>query len=179
MASRRYIFVTLDMVEQHFTAKVAEFFRDYPDPLPDYQYLDGERGRGKLESALAEPRQTFGGQYLHRTIYDKAAALWRSATLNHPFIDGNKRMGFVCCLSFLSFNGYVVIAAQDEIVEACVAIAAGNPAPEVAELARWLQQNSISVDKLVRIGQIAGHDRFPAYWDLGVQVLNDLYGAED
>ena len=70
MPARHYRFVTIDMVEQHFTRKVADFFRDYPDPVPDYQYLDGERGRGKLESALAEPRQTFGGQYLHRTIYD-------------------------------------------------------------------------------------------------------------
>ena len=91
MASRRYIFVTLDMVEQHFTRKAAEFFRGYPDLLPDYQYLDGARGRGELESALAEPRQTFGGQYMHRTIYDKAAALWRSVTLNHPFIDAEER----------------------------------------------------------------------------------------
>ena len=63
--------------------------------------------------------------------FEPARSIWK--------IDGNKRMGFVCCLALLSFNGYVVIAAQDEIVEACVAIAAGNPAPEVAELARWLQ----------------------------------------
>lgn len=170
MPARRYIFVTLDMVEQDFTRKVAEFFRDYPDPVPDYQYLDGERGRGKLESALAEPRQTFGGQYLHRTIYDKAAAQWRSVTLNHPFLDGNKRMGFVCCLMFLLFNGYFIIAEQDEVEEACVAIAAGNPAPEVAELARWLHQNTITLDKLELLQRTMGNA--PAYWDLILRVLD-------
>ena len=168
MPTRRYNFVTLDMVEQRFTQKVAEFFRDYPDPVPDYEYLGGDRGRGNLESALAEPRQTFGGQYLHRTIYDKAAAQWRSVTLNHPFIDGNKRMGYVCCLMFLFFNGYIVIAAQDEVEEMCVTIAAGNPAPEVSELARWLRQNTIKLDKLARILR-----NVPPHWDLVAGVLDD------
>lgn len=182
MPPRHYIFVTLDMVEQHFTEKVADFFRDYPDPVPDYQYLGGERGRGMLQSALAEPQQTFGGQYLHRTIYDKAAALWRSATLNHPFIDGNKRMGFVCCLAFLSFNGYIVIAAQDAVEEKCVKIAVGNPAPEVAVLARWLQQNIISVDELVQrvsVGETVVNGRFPEYWDMVVRVLSEMSGIAD
>lgn len=102
MPSRRYTFITLDLVEQIFAETVVAFFRNYPDPVPNYQYLDGERGRGQLESALAEPRQTFGGQYLHRSVYDKAAVLWRSVTLNHPFVDGNKRMGFICRLTFLT-----------------------------------------------------------------------------
>ena len=102
MPSPRYAFITLDVVEQVFTETVVSFFRNYPDPVPNYQYLDGERGRGQLESAFAEPRQTFGGQYLHRSVYDKAAALWRSITLNHPFVDGNKRMGFICCLTFFN-----------------------------------------------------------------------------
>lgn len=177
MPSRRYIFITIEMVEQHFTEVVADFFRNYPEPAPVYQYLDGERGRGKLESALAEPRQTFGGQYLHRTIYDKAAGLWRSITLNHPFIDGNKRMGFICCLTFLAFNGYVIIAPQHEAEEMCVSIAAGNPAPEVATLAKWLRQNTITADKLRRLQQAA--ETNPEYWQLGVEVLNELTDAAD
>ena len=50
--ARQYQWVTAEMVEQHFTETVAEFFRSYPDPVPQYQYLDGLRGRGLLESAL-------------------------------------------------------------------------------------------------------------------------------
>ena len=96
---------------------VSDFFRDYPDPVPDYQYLDGDRGRGKLESALAQPRQSFGGQYLYHGLYEKAAALWCYLTLNHPFINGNKRMGLICCHIFLTLNGYALIAPQDEAVE--------------------------------------------------------------
>ena len=59
MPSRRYRFVTIDMVERSFAEAIAEFFRNYPDPVPDYQYLDRERGRGLLESALAEPTANF------------------------------------------------------------------------------------------------------------------------
>ena len=175
MPPRRYVFITIDMVEGILTETVAEFFRDYLDPLPDYRYLDGERGKGRLESALAEPRQTFGGQYLHRTIYDKAAALWRSITLNRPFIDGNKRMGFVCCLMFLAFNGYAVIAPQDKVEETCVAIAAGNPAPEVALLAGWLRKNTVTVDKLTRLLRIA--EARPDYWQFGIAALDELTNA--
>lgn len=172
MPARRYHFVTIAMVEENFTGTIAEFFRDYPDPVPDYQYLDGERGRGRLESSLAEPRQTFGGQYLHRTIYDKAAALWRSITLNHPFVDGNKRMAFVCCMMFLAFNGYVVIASQDEVEETCVAIAIGGPAAEVSMLSRWLRKNTIDAGKLVRLHGIFESD--PEYIRLALATLIDL-----
>ena len=177
MPSRRYIFITLDVVEHTLTETVVAFFRDYPDPVPNYQYLDGERGRGQLESALAEPRQTFGGQYLHRSVYDKAAALWRSVTLNHPFVDGNKRMGFICCLTFLTLNGYFIIAPQDEVEDVCVAIAAGSPAPAVPALARWLRRNTITMAQLARFQQtIAGN---PEYWRLCVEALDNLDDRAD
>lgn len=105
------------------------------------------------------------------TAYDKAGALWRSVTLNHPFIDGNKRMGFVCCIALLFLNGYFVIAAQDEVEDMCVRITAGNPAPEVAELANWLRQNTITLDKLARILRAMGNT--PSYWHLVGRVLDD------
>ena len=56
-----YKFLTIDHVEHTIAGMVSDFFRDYPDPTPAYQYLDGLRGRGKLESALAQPQQSFGG----------------------------------------------------------------------------------------------------------------------
>jgi death-on-curing protein len=52
----------------------------------------GIRDLGMLESALAQPRATFGGEDLHPTLLAKAAALGFSLALNHPFIDGNKRV---------------------------------------------------------------------------------------
>ena len=169
---RQYQWVTAEMVEQHFTETVAEFFRSYPDPVPQYQYLDGLRGRGLLESALAEPRQTFEGRYLHRTVFDKSAALWRSLTLNHPFVDGNKRMGFICCLMFLGFNGYFVIAQQDEVEEMCVFIATGGPAPRVADLSSWLRRNTIPVDKAVRLLTMLAAK--PDHWQLAQEMVQQL-----
>jgi death-on-curing protein len=165
------------MVEQHFTETVAEFFQDYEDPVPGYQYLGGEYGRGQLESALAQQWLTWNCRYVHRSIYDKAAALWRSLTLDHPFIDGNKRMGFLCCWMFLGFNGYYIIAPQDEIEEKCVLIAAGNPAPPVAGLASWLRKNTIPIDKAIRF--LSTMAALPEYWKLGVEVVSDLTGRTD
>lgn len=54
---------------------------------------EGIRDLGALESAIAQPRMTFGGEDLYPTIVDKAAALGFSIVMNHPFIDGNKRTG--------------------------------------------------------------------------------------
>lgn len=60
----------------------------------------GIRDLGALESALAQPRATFGGDDLHVTLVDKAAALGFSLILNHPFLDGNKRIGHAALETF-------------------------------------------------------------------------------
>lgn len=54
----------------------------------------GIRDQNLLESALAQPKATFGGQLLHSTIYEQAAAYLFHLTMNYPFIDGNKRTAF-------------------------------------------------------------------------------------
>ena len=61
----------------------------------------GIRDLGGLESALAQPRATFGGTDLHPTVIDKAAALAFSLTMNHPFVDGNKRVSHAAMEVFL------------------------------------------------------------------------------
>jgi death on curing protein len=66
----------------------------------------GIRDLGALESALAQPRATFGATDLHVTPIDKAAALGFSLIGNHPFLDGNKRLGHAAMETFLVLNGY-------------------------------------------------------------------------
>ena len=66
----------------------------------------GIRDMGLLESALAMPRASFGGIYLHGDIYAMAAAYLFHIVSNHPFVDGNKRTGTVAALTFLDLNGY-------------------------------------------------------------------------
>jgi death on curing protein len=64
------------------------------DQIESFGGSPGIRDQGLLESALAQPEATFGGEYLHSTIPDQAAAYLYHLALNHPFIDGNKRTAF-------------------------------------------------------------------------------------
>ena len=68
----------------------------------------GIRDIGLLESALAQPRATFDGNDLHPTVADKAAALGFALVANHPFVDGNKRVGHAAMEVFLVLNGYEI-----------------------------------------------------------------------
>jgi death-on-curing protein len=65
----------------------------------------GLRDFGALDSALAQPKATFGGEDLHSTLEDKAAALGFSLAQNHPFVDGNKRVAHAAMETFLMLNG--------------------------------------------------------------------------
>jgi death-on-curing protein len=69
---------------------------------------------GALESAVAQPRMTFGGEELYPTIIEKASALGFSLIQNHPFVDGNKRTGHAALELFLVLNGYELSATVDE-----------------------------------------------------------------
>lgn len=99
---------------------------------------DGIRDRGALESAVAQPMMTFGGHELYETIFEKAAALGYSLVLNHPFIDGNKRAGFLAMDTFLRLNGFHIGATVDEGEQMILRIAAGESSRE--ELIAWLQR---------------------------------------
>jgi death on curing protein len=74
----------------------------------------GIRDKGLLESAVARPMATFGGEDLYKDIYSKASALGHSILLNHPFIDGNKRTAFTSMDLFLQENGLIISADDDE-----------------------------------------------------------------
>jgi death-on-curing protein len=74
----------------------------------------GVRDLGALESAIAQPRATFGGEELYPTIIEKASALGFSLIQNHPFVDGNKRAGHAAMETFLVLNGFEIDASVDE-----------------------------------------------------------------
>lgn len=98
--------------------------------------LAGIRDLGALEPALAQPRMTFGGEDLSPTLVDKAAALGFSL-INHPFTDGNKRIGHAAMEAFLVLNGHEIIAPVDEQERLILDVAAGTIAREA--LAAWLR----------------------------------------
>jgi death-on-curing protein len=75
------------------------------------------RDLGLLESALATPKQTMFGDDLYPDLASKAAILLYLLIKNHPFVDGNKRTGFLCVLRFLEVNGYGLAASDDELYQ--------------------------------------------------------------
>ncbi|MBH8553295.1 type II toxin-antitoxin system death-on-curing family toxin [Nostocaceae cyanobacterium CENA357] len=86
----------------------------------------GIRDLGALESALAQPRMTFGGQELYPTLVDKASAIGFSLVMNHPFIDGNKRIGHAAMEVFLVMNGLEIDASFDEQEVIILSLASGK-----------------------------------------------------
>jgi death-on-curing protein len=84
----------------------------------------GLRDEGLLESALARPRQQFA--YASPDVIEMAAAYTSGIVRNHPFIDGNKRTGFVVGVLFLEMNGYVFTATEAEAAQAVLELAAGS-----------------------------------------------------
>jgi death on curing protein len=74
----------------------------------------GVRDEGLLLSALAQPESGYGGQYLHKDLYEMAAAYLFHLVKNHAFYDGNKRIAAITAAVFLQVNGLQVIANEDE-----------------------------------------------------------------
>ncbi len=97
----------------------------------------GIRDRGALESALAQPRMTFGGEDLYPGLVEKAAALGFSLIQNHPFVDGNKRIGHAAMETFLVLNGHEIIASADDQERVVLDVAAGRM--ERDALVEWLR----------------------------------------
>lgn len=99
----------------------------------------GVRDLGALESALAQPRMTFGGEDLYPTIPEKASALMFSMVRNHPFVDGNKRAGHAAAETFLLLNGFEIEAPVDGQERIVLALAAGVLGRD--QLAEWLREH--------------------------------------
>lgn len=98
---------------------------------------DGVRDISLLESALARPFQSFGGQDFYPDPIDKSAALLESIVKNHPFMDGNKRTGYVLMRSYLLYNGINITATEDQKYDFVIAVAEGRLDYEGIKV--WLQ----------------------------------------
>jgi len=88
--------------------------------------LQGIRDVGLLESALAMPSAGFGEHYAHKDVFEMAAAYLFHVVKNHPFIDGNKRVGFHAAHVFLQLNGYVLEMSPGDAYDLVIATAEGR-----------------------------------------------------
>ena len=99
----------------------------------------GIRDINALESALNLPRQTFDQKDLYPDIVTKAAALCFSLVMNHPFVDGNKRVGHASMETFLILNGYEIISSVDE--QECVMIELATGKMSRIYFSEWLNNH--------------------------------------
>ncbi|HSR38671.1 MAG TPA: type II toxin-antitoxin system death-on-curing family toxin [Phnomibacter sp.] len=103
----------------------------------------GIRDLGLLESAVARPFQTFGGEELYPHPTDKAAALCESLIVNHPFTDGNKRIGFIALAALLLEYGLKLTATQQEAYDTMISVSTGQLRFE--GLVDWLKGHVVQV----------------------------------
>jgi len=102
----------------------------------------GVRDRGSLESSVLQPLQSFGDHELYPTLVEKAAAVGYFLIQNHPFVDGNKRIGHAALETLLALNGYELSASFDEQEKIVLSVASGGLSREA--LAEWVQQHIIA-----------------------------------
>ena len=105
---------------------VADVLAIHAGQLELYGGESGVRDPGLLESAIAQPQASFGGEFLHVDLFEMAAAYLFHITKNHPFIDGNKRTGLVAALVFLDLNGVSVEGERSELYELTLQTALGR-----------------------------------------------------
>lgn len=115
------------------------------DQVERYGGSHGVRDLALLESAVQRPQASFMGEDLYDTVFAKAAALFHSLALNHPFIDGNKRSSVVATAYFLHVNGWELETDQKELLNAALAVA--TKAWDIEQITKWLEaycRNSVS-----------------------------------
>ncbi len=105
--------------------------------LAQHGGLAGVREEGLLESAISKPQHLFS--YSSPSLPEMAAGYAAGIVLNHPFVDGNKRTGFMVAATFLELNGMEFSATEESVVQMTLALASGRL--KQAAYAEWLDKN--------------------------------------
>lgn len=119
---------------------LEEIIAIHDSMIKEYGGSFGIRDLGLIQSALARPQSSFGGEDLYPTVFEKAAALFHSLMFNHAFVDGNKRTTISTTARFLSLNGYKLAVSEKEFVEFPIRVE--NKHLELKEISAWLSKNS-------------------------------------
>jgi death-on-curing protein len=114
------------MIVQPIFLTLHEILEISRDQLTRYGGTGGIRDLGLLQSAVAQPRVTFGGRFLHGDRFEMAAAYLFHIVQNHAFVDGNKRVGAVASIVFLRLNGQDIVATNAELEALVLAVAQGK-----------------------------------------------------
>lgn len=104
----------------------------------------GVRDEGLLDSALEAPFQTFAGQDLYPDDMDKIVRFGYGLIGNHPFHDGNKRIGALALLTLLELNGYKIESTNKEFADIIYAVASGSEGKDYEELLNWVKEHTLA-----------------------------------
>jgi death on curing protein len=105
---------------------IDDVLESHAEQIKAYGGSEGVRDSGLLQSAVAQPEATFGGQFLHADLFEMAAAYLFHIVQNHPFVDGNKRVGLEAALLFLEINGQSIETTEDALVDLVLQTAQGQ-----------------------------------------------------
>ena len=117
----------------HFHEQLIELYGETP----------GIRDEQLLDYALEQPKSSFGGSFLHESIFKMAAAYGFHICNNHPFVDGNKRISLVAMDTFLQKNGHEITASEKETYKIIIALSSGEISKQ--KLTEWLEKNTESI----------------------------------
>lgn len=117
-----------------------EVIEIHHDQINRYGGPSGIRDIELLKSAISMPPATFGGEYLHKNLYEMAAAYLFHVVRNHPFLDGNKRTGAVAAVVFLIMNGIELQADEDSFEKLVRSVAEGKT--DKAKIAEFFRNNT-------------------------------------
>jgi len=95
----------------------------HEEQLAEFGGAEGLRDKGLLESAIAQPEATFGGEYVHSDLFHMAAAYAFHIAQNQPFVDGNKRTGLLAATTFLDLNGISLETPTERLYQAMIDVA--------------------------------------------------------
>ena len=102
----------------------------------------GVRDEGLLDSALEAPFQTFAGQELYPTDIDKIVRFGYGLIGNHPFNDGNKRIGALALLTLLDLNGFLINATDKEFADVIYGVASGSDGESYEDFLAWVNAHT-------------------------------------
>ncbi len=111
--------------------------------IVDYGGAEGIRDEGLLISAISRPFQTFDGEELYPSPLEKAAALLESLIVNHPFVDGNKRVGMLSMVALLAENGMEITADGENLYQFIISVSTGSL--DYKQILAWLRVNTLDV----------------------------------
>jgi death-on-curing protein len=111
--------------------------------IEKYGGSKGIRDEGSLESAIDRLYASFDGEDLYTSPFQKAAAILESIVKNHPFVDGNKRTGFLAAAAMLLHSDYELTSSQDEAYNFVIEVASSQMNFET--IVKWIEKHSIKI----------------------------------